>query len=254
MQSEFLQKPLNLYLSEEHQCSYLPGREANSLFVDPQASMSAGIYSELIQQGFRRSGSHVYTPYCRKCHDCIPVRLNVQEFAPNRSQKRCLKKNQHIRTQVQCPANSPEEFAPSDNEEQYNLYAAYVKSRHPGGGMDEPSHETYLDFLTSSWSTTRFFEFREAEKLIAVAVTDIVSEGLSAVYTFFDTAAEYHKRSLGIYAILWQAQEARRQNLTWLYLGYWIHDCKKMNYKDNYQPLEYFYNHQWHSDPPPSAI
>lgn len=250
MQSEFLQKPISLYLSEEHECSYLPGREANSLFVDPQASMSADIYSELIQQGFRRSGSHVYTPYCRKCHDCIPVRLNVQEFTLNRSQQRCLKKNQLTTTQIQKPADNS---MPGANDEQYHLYAAYVKSRHPGGGMDEPSHETYLDFLTSQWSTTCFFEFREAEKLLAVAVTDIVTEGFSAVYTFFATATEYHRRSLGIYSILWQAQEAKRRGLKWLYLGYWIHGCKKMNYKDNYHPLEYFYNHQWHSSPPPIA-
>lgn len=253
MQSEFLQKPINLYLSEEHECSYLPGREANSLFVNPQAPMSADIYSELIQQGFRRSGRHVYTPYCRKCHVCIPVRLNVQELILNRSQKRCLKKNQHIRTQVQSPANSSIDISPEESEEQYNLYVTYVKSRHPGGGMDEPSHETYLDFLTSQWSTTRFFAFRESGKLIAVAVTDIVSEGLSAVYTFFDTSAEYHQRGLGIYSILWQAKEAKRRGLKWLYLGYWIHGCKKMNYKDNYHPLEYFYNHQWHSSPPPIA-
>lgn len=246
MQSEFLQKPINLYLSTEHDCSYLADRQANSLFIDPQMQMSADIYSELIQQGFRRSGSHVYTPYCKKCHDCIPVRLNVQQFSLSRSQKRCRNKNKQMLVSTN---NTPHEEK-ENQQEQYDLYHHYVKSRHPDGGMDEPGIKTYLDFLSSDWSDTIFYEFREQDKLIAIAVTDIVTDGLSAVYTFFDTTAESQKRSLGIYAVLWQAQEAKRQGLKWLYLGYWIQGCQKMSYKDNYQPLEYFYNHLWHSKPP----
>ncbi len=245
MQSEFLQKPISLYLSAEHECSYLPGREASSLFVDPESPMSNDIYSELIKQGFRRSSNHVYTPYCKKCHDCIPVRLNVQKFALSRSQKRCKNKNKQIIVKAKKPTNS---------EEQFNLYANYVKSRHFGGGMDDPDNKTYLDFLTSKWGKTIFFEFRECEQLIGVAVTDIVNNGLSAVYTFFDTSPEYQQRSLGSYSIIWQAQEAKRRELKWLYLGYWIHACNKMNYKNKYQPLEYFYNHQWHTKPPLTTI
>ncbi|MCU7837525.1 MAG: arginyltransferase [gamma proteobacterium symbiont of Taylorina sp.] len=250
MQSEFLQKPMNLYLSAEHDCSYLPERQANSLFVDPEASMNTGIYSELIQQGFRRSGSHVYTPYCKKCHDCIPVRLEVQKFCLSRSQKRCRNKNQSIIVTAQDVAK----MDPLSQTEQFHLYQSYIKSRHTDGGMDNPSMDSYLDFLTSPWSHTTFFEFRESDHLIAVAVTDIVTDGLSAVYTFFEPAGAFQKRSLGIYSILWQAQEARRRGLKWLYLGYWIHGCQKMSYKDNYQPLEYFYNHQWHPTPPPLSL
>ena len=246
MQSEFLQKPINLYLSTEHDCSYLIDRQANSLFVDPQMEMSADIYSELIQQGFRRSGSHVYTPYCKKCHDCIPVRLNVQAFKLSRSQKRCNNKNTNLIVTAQNSKNK----SIIKQDEQYNLYSQYVKSRHPDGGMDEPSIDSYLDFLTSAWSNTTFFEFREQQHLVAIAVTDMVKDGLSAVYTFFDTSTKNQKRSLGIYAVLWQAQEAQRRGLKWLYLGYWIHGCQKMSYKDNYQPLEYFHNHLWQSKPP----
>ena len=246
MPSETLQKPINLFLSGEHSCSYLDARQANSLFVDPQMQMTADIYSELIQQGFRRSGSHVYTPYCKKCHDCIPVRLNVQEFNLSRSQKRCYNKNKHIIVNAKDISNESIE----NHHEQYDLYHHYLKSRHRDGGMDKPDKNSYLDFLNSDWSDTTFFEFREEQRLLSIAVTDIVTDGLSAVYTFFDTSAEFHQRSLGIYAVLWQAQEARRQGLKWLYLGYWIHNCQKMSYKDNYQPLEYFYNHQWHSSPP----
>jgi arginine-tRNA-protein transferase len=241
MQKKSLQEPINLYLSAEHECSYLPTRQANSLFIDPSKEMSSELYSELIQRGFRRSGSHVYTPYCKKCHDCIPVRLNVQNFILSRSQKRCRNKNKTIIVT---------EVSDTYHEAHYQIYADYVRSRHAGGGMDEPDQEKYLDFLTAKWSTSVFFEFKENNQIIGVAVTDIVTSGLSAVYTFFEPSPLYQKRSLGVYSILWQAQEAKQRGLEWLYLGYWIKDCHKMNYKDKYQPLEYFYNNAWHNSPP----
>ena len=241
MDRKFLQKPINLYLSAEHDCSYLPDRQANSLFVDPERPMTAELYSELVQQGFRRSGNYVYTPYCKKCHDCIPIRLNVSKFVLSRSQKRCKNKNKQVTAEAKKPVY---------DKNQYQIYAQYVTSRHPGGGMDEPDDDKYLDFLTSEWSQTTFFEFQENGKLIGVAATDIVEDGLSAVYTFFDPSAEYKKRSLGVFSILWQVEEAQRRGLKWLYLGYWIKDCNKMSYKDNYQPLEYYYNHLWHDFPP----
>lgn len=242
MNQNFRHKPINLYLSAEHDCSYLDSRQANSLFVDPEQQMTASLYSELIQQGFRRSGTHVYTPYCKKCHDCIPVRLDVSKFILSRSQKRCRNKNSQV-TVI--------EKKPVYDQQQYELYVRYVISRHPGGGMDEPDNDKYLDFLTSDWSDTVFFEFQENNQLLGIAVTDIVSDGLSAVYTFFDPADEYQKRSPGVFSVLWQIEEAQRRGLKWLYLGYWIKNCQKMTYKDKYQPLEYFYNHLWHDTPPP---
>lgn len=243
MEPEFLEKPINLYLSAEHDCSYLPDHQANSLFVDPETEMSADIYSGLIQQGFRRSGKYVYTPYCKKCHDCIPVRLNVQKFILSRSQKRCKKRNHLVAVTRKSPVYE---------EEHFQLYENYVKSRHPGGGMDEPDNDKYLEFLTSDWSRTEFFEFREGKQLLGIAATDIVINGLSAVYTFFNPLPELQKRSLGVFSIIWQAEEAQRRGMKWLYLGYWIRDCNKMNYKEKYQPLEYFYNHQWNETAPPA--
>ena len=244
MTAQLLNTPINLYLSTEHDCSYIEHRQANSLFVDPDMTMTAQIYSQLIQQGFRRSGNHTYTPYCKKCHDCIPVRLNIEQFTLSRSQKRCLNKNKQLQIN---------EHSSSFNPEHYQMYCQYVSSRHEGGGMDDPSEASYMDFLTSSWSETQFFEFKEDKKLIAVAVTDIVDNGLSAVYTFFDPNKIYQARSLGVYSILWQIQEAKRRGLQWLYLGYWIKQCKKMNYKDKYQPLEYFYDQRWNILPPEIA-
>lgn len=244
MNSEILSKPVNLYLSAEHECSYLGDRLANSLFVDPESSMDNSIYSELIQRGFRRSGNHVYTPYCNQCHRCIPVRVDVQQFSPSRSQKRCGNKNKQLKVLAK-----PAIFDP----QHYELYSNYVVSRHPNGGMDEPSTEKYLDFLTSNWCDSIFFEFRENGHLVSVAVTDILKQGFSAVYTFFSSTPSLDKRSLGMFSILWQIEEAKRRGLQWVYLGYWIKNCNKMNYKDKFQPLQYFYQYEWHTIPPPET-
>ncbi len=242
MNSDLFSKPVNLYLSAEHECSYLDHRVANSLFVDPATSMDTDTYSSLIQRGFRRSGNYVYTPYCNDCQACIPVRLDVEHFIPNRSQKRCWNRNSQLTVKAK-----PAIFDPL----QYDLYSHYVVSRHSGGGMDQPSTEKYLDFLTSDWCDTTFFEFSENNAVISIAVTDIIENGFSAVYTFFASNPDLDRRSLGVYSILWQIKAAQRRNLRWVYLGYWIKNCAKMNYKDNYQPLEYFYNYEWHSVPPP---
>jgi arginine-tRNA-protein transferase len=244
MNSDISNRPINLYLSAEHECSYLDNRLANSLFVDPESSLDTVVYSSLIQRGFRRSGNYVYTPHCNHCHDCIPVRLDVQQFSPSRSQKRCCNRNKQLKVR-----HRPAAFS----QVHYDLYSKYVISRHSGGGMDEPSTEKYLDFLISDWCETTFFEFRENDNVVSIAVTDIIEDGFSAVYTFFASSPSLDKRSLGVFSILWQIEEARRRGLRWLYLGYWIKKCAKMNYKDKYQPLQYYYNYEWHPVPPPET-
>jgi len=232
---------IKLYLSAEHDCNYLADIQAQSVFVNPEEMMSQAIYTHLMQQGFRRSSDYVYRPHCHNCQACISVRLNVQQFVLSRSQKRCKNKNKHLIVQPQAS-----EF----NEAHYQMYSNYVQSRHAGGGMDEPDKDKYMNFLTSKWGHTVFFEFKEEDRLIALAVTDVINDGFSAVYTFFDPAHELQKRSLGVNSIIWQIEEAQRRGLKWLYLGYWIKDCQKMSYKNNYQPLEYFYNNAWHSQAP----
>lgn len=123
--------------------------------------------------------------------------------------------------------------------EHFDLYCRYLEARHRGGGMDNPTPESYMQFLTSRWADTLFYEFRLHRQLVAVAVVDIFETGLSAVYTFFDPNA--YKRSLGAYAILWEIEETKRLQRHWLYLGYWIKSCRKMNYKIEYYPLEYYH-------------
>lgn len=237
-----MSQDINLYLSQPHECSYLKAKEANSVFVDPALSTIGSLYSQLIQHGFRRSGKYVYRPHCEDCQSCISIRLDVNAFTPNRSQKRTLKYNQDLHISYYSSDQTP-------TEEQYQLYQEYLTTRHRNGGMDENiSPEKYQEFLTSPWSDTEFIEFRFQDRLLAVACTDILDNGLSAVYTYFSPKPEYKKRALGVNAILWQIQEAKKRQLPWLYLGYWVKGCQKMRYKTQYQPLEYFYSGQWLCD------
>lgn len=225
---------LKFYLSTEQQCSYLPDRRSASVFADPEGFMSTKLYSVLINHGFRRSADFVYRPHCHNCNACKPTRIPVEDFNANRSQNRIWKKNKDL---------AVFEKKPEFNEEHFELYKKYVHARHSEGEMDHNNPERYFEFLNSSWCNTRFVEFRLQNKLIAVAVTDHLTNGLSALYTFFDP--ELSNRSLGTYAILWQIKRCKQINKNWLYLGYWIDESKKMQYKKNFRPLEIFQNDQW---------
>jgi len=225
---------LDFYTTQPQPCSYLQNRQSTTLFADPQATLDSTIYDQLIEQGFRRSGEYLYRPDCLGCSACIPLRIPVTEFVPNRNQRRTWQRNKDIRVTA---------HSARYRDEQFRLYQHYIHSRHRGGEMDNPTPESYLAFLTSSWSDTLFYEFRLEQKLLAVAVADQLSSGLSAVYTFFDP--EYAVRSLGNYAILWLIQETRHRNLRWLYLGYWIRECPKMAYKNRYRPFEIHRNGGW---------
>ena len=138
------------------------------------------------------------------------------------------------------------------DENYFNLYRKYVNAIHKGGGMDNPEPEDFIQFLLSDWAETLFYEILLDKKLIAVAVADRLEDGLSAVYTFYDP--EYSKRSLGIFSILMEIMEASRLGLEWLYLGYWIADCPKMNYKNQFDHIEYYCNNRWLASPPESGI
>lgn len=225
---------LTFYATMPHTCSYLPGQSAATLLVDPQAAINTPLYSTLIDYGFRRSGERVYRPRCEHCQACIPVRVPVATFQPSRIQKRIWRRNHDLVVQRVAPLRSDEHF---------DLYQRYLAQRHAGGGMDDPHPDNYLAFLASPHIDTGFYEFRLHGKLLAVAVVDHLQQGLSAVYTFFDP--QHAQRSLGVYAVLWQIEHVKQLNLTWLYLGYWIKDSPKMNYKEHYQPLEMYQRGQW---------
>jgi len=192
------------------------------------------VYAELSEMGFRRSGDHLYRPHCQRCNACIPARIPAERLQLNRQQKRILKRNADL---------TVTDVRPAFTEEYYGLYANYIEQRHADGDMYPPSRDQFHTFLVRDLPFSRFYEFRLDGRLLALAVTDVLPNGLSAVYTFYDPAEE--RRSLGRFAILWQAGEVARLGLKGLYLGYWIKNCRKMNYKTEYRPIELLVNQRW---------
>jgi arginine-tRNA-protein transferase len=225
---------IQFYLTAHYDCSYLPGHHARSQVATPTHLIDRQAYSALIRAGFRRSGQFTYRPHCEQCHACVPVRVDVAGFVPNRTQRRCLKRNQHLSAR----------FLPLDfKEEHYELYRSYLGSRHAGGGMDRDGPDQYTQFLLSSNVDSVMVEFRDGDTLVMVAVIDQIDDGLSAVYTFFDPVRE--QDSLGVYGVLWQIELAQRLELPYLYLGYWIAESRKMAYKKQYPPLEGLIDGRW---------
>jgi arginyl-tRNA--protein-N-Asp/Glu arginylyltransferase len=225
---------LKVFATYPHPCSYLDDREAVTVFIDPNARLDRQLYSALSEQGFRRSGPHVYKPHCARCQACKPARVPVARFRPNRSQRRLLRRNGDLRLL---------ELKHIDDDELYQLYAHYIRVRHPDGDMFPPSRDQYLAFLTREWDATRFFAFMENDALRAVAVMDELDNGLSAVYTFFDP--DQPERGLGTWVILQQIALTQRLGLDYLYLGYWIAESPKMAYKGSFRPLEILEDGQW---------
>lgn len=223
-----------LYLGTENNCEYLAEQQSRIIFTAPDFVMTNEIYSQLAVKGFRRSGAMVYHPQCDSCAACIPLRIPVNDFRPNRAQRRILVKNSDLNISHRRPAF---------DEECYDLYSRYLHARHGEGNMAESTPDDFLRFLSSPWSDTKFIEFRLSNKLVCIAATDYLSDGLSSFYTFFDPA--YSSRSLGSFSILWQIQSARKLDANWLYLGFWIQRCRKMSYKNQYRPVETYTNGAW---------
>lgn len=231
-------RQIPLYLSAPHPCSYLEDQQASTLFADPNGPMDMATYSELLRFGFRRSGRMVYAPRCDFCSQCVSVRIPVAEFVPSRSHRRVAAINADIDVRV-----GEASFSPA----QYALYQRYTQARHRDGDMANATPEDYMSFLDASWSNTRFIELTRNQELVAVAVTDIAEDGLSAVYTSFEP--ELSKRSLGTLAILRQIELARSMKLPYLYLGYWIAKSPKMAYKTRFHPIEQWLDGRWQRRP-----
>lgn len=223
-----------LYLSLPHACSYLPGRMATTLFVDPHHPMTPELHARFTRHGFRRSGDLVYRPHCVDCAACLSARIPVADFQPSRGQRRVWKRNADIRVIAR---------EPIFDEEHYALYLRYQEMRHPGSGMGNPSPERYLHFLVGRTVRTLFYELRAGAQLLGVAVVDCLPDALSAVYTFYDP--DLTERGLGVYAVLWQIEHARELQLPWVYLGYWIKNSAKMSYKSRFRPLEVYNQGRW---------
>ena len=225
---------IKLCLTEPHDCSYLQGRRSTTAFVDPELNIDTQLYSKMTAMGFRRSGPYLYAPMCAQCNACVPARVPVASFKESRGQKRCWKKNADI---------TIEQLDVLNIDEHFPLYARYINERHKDGDMYPPFRKQFEDFLGNPWQSTRFLEFRLAGKLIGCAVVDILNNGVSAIYTYFDPL--YSDRGLGNLAVLYEIRMARQLELDYLYLGYWIADCAKMKYKTNYRPLELYRGNNW---------
>jgi len=225
---------IRLFATHPHACSYLDNQDATTVFVDPHAKIDGTLYRQLSELGFRRSGGHVYRPQCEQCQACVPARIPVAQFKLNRSQRRCWRRNQDLTVRVIDTLNLPEH---------YHLYERYIAERHSDGDMYPASRSQFESFLTREWGITRFLELRLGSKLAAVLVCDEMDNALSAVYTYYDP--DLYPRSLGTYGILLQIEMARSKGLDFLYLGYWIKACPKMNYKSQFRPLELMLNRRW---------
>lgn len=225
---------VRLFQTLDHPCGYFDDRSARNLVIDPLDPRLARVYETALAWGFRRAGGHVYKPNCRSCQACVPCRIPVSGFIPDRSHRRCLKRNADLALRWGVAQPNPEVAA---------LYERYVAWRHPCGGMDEPGSDDFRRFLIAPWEGTEFLEVRLNGELIAAAVTDRGRHSLSAVYTFYSPTHAH--RSLGVFCILRQIERAGELALDHLYLGYWIPGHPKMHYKARFNPIEVLRQGRW---------
>jgi len=225
---------LQFYATSPYPCSYLPARDARSQVATPTHLIDAEVYSALVRRGFRRSGAFTYRPYCLNCKACIPVRLPVAELQYSRAQRRAIRNHAELTVRQRPLAFFAEHYA---------LYSRYQNARHAGGGMDEDGHEQYAHFLLQSNVDTRLIEFSEGDTVRMVSIIDVLEDGLSSVYTFYDP--DVPGASYGTYNILWQARQCSALELPYLYLGYWIADSRKMAYKSRFSPIEGLIDGHW---------
>lgn len=228
---------LNVGVTKPFACSYLAEQqETLIMLIEPEINAKT-YYPTLLENGFRRSGDQVYRPHCETCQACQSLRINVENFKKSRSQKRLTNKNKAFTVKI----------SKSAGEHYFDLYQRYINQIHYDGPMFPTSKEQYDDFINSQWNDALFIEIYDQTKLIAVSITDQVthpkSKMWSAFYCFYDP--NYPAHSLGKFAVLSQLQLAVEHNVEYLYLGYYIESCQKMNYKTQFNPHQRFIDGEW---------
>ena len=226
------------YVTAPQPCPYLDGRMERKLFTALQGEHAAKLNDSLSRQGFRRSQNVLYRPSCAECSACMSARIRVDEFVPRKSQKRTLRRNRHLERRA---------VSPWASEEQYDLFRRYLESRHADGGMADMDIFEFAAMIEETPVRSRVVEYSDPQQdgptLAAVCLTDVLSDGLSMVYSFFDPDQE--RNSLGTYVILDHIEIARQANLPYVYLGYWVPGSPKMDYKARFSSLEIYHNGAW---------
>lgn len=229
------------YVTAPQPCPYLEGRSERKLFTALQGENAERLNDALSKQGFRRSQNVLYRPSCAECTACLSARIRVADFQPSRSQRRTLKRNADLRREA---------TSPWATEDQYALFRRYLDSRHSDGGMADMDIFEFAAMIEETPVKSRVVEYTspatelgKRRALTAVCLTDVLDDGLSMVYSFYDP--DRIDDSLGTYIILDHVAIARRSGLPYVYLGYWVPQSRKMGYKANFSALEIYKNGRW---------
>jgi arginine-tRNA-protein transferase len=229
-------RPQFFYTTAPLPCPYLPGRTERKIVTELSGTEAEALHERLSRAGFRRSHNIAYAPVCPGCQACVPIRVVSEDFTPDRTQRRILRANADL-TVSEMPARA--------TAEQFTLFQRYQKNRHADGDMAAMGYYDYRAMIEDTPISTGLLEFRDAQdRLLGACLTDWLADGLSAVYSFFDT--DQDKRSLGTFAVLWLIGRARSLGLPYVYLGYWVPESRKMAYKARFRPSEILMSGAWH--------
>ena len=236
------------FLTHSQKCAYLPNRLERKIFTKLETENGESLNNSLSKQGFRRSQNILYRPACQECTACFSARINVSKFCKSKSQKRIINKNRGIVRSIKNPWAT---------EEQYALFNKYLHYRHINGGMTEMEIYEFAAMIEESSVLSKVVEYHSKGQLfestlIGASLTDILEDGVSMVYSFFDP--EIRKNSLGKYIILDHIEYAKQLNLPYVYLGYWVPKSNKMGYKNEFSGIEVFNNGIWHELKPDSNL